>query len=103
MDEMCRLFGLVLPVSATMLRLKVAFGGTCGAGAGLLSMASGPDGSLAWGTLMAVCGLALIGIAGRILALVARRETGDRERSARPCAATETTLIQVLQRVKLVD
>jgi hypothetical protein len=43
MDELFQLLGLVLPDTATMLRLKVAFGGICGLGAGVLYMASGLD------------------------------------------------------------
>jgi hypothetical protein len=80
MDELFRLLGLALPDTATILRLKVAFGGMCGLGAGLLFMASGLDGSLAWGALMAACGLALIGIAVRGFAHAAGREAAERER-----------------------
>jgi hypothetical protein len=82
MDELFQLLGLALPDTATILRLKVAFGGLCGVGAGLLFMASGLEGSLAWGASMAACGLALIGIAARCLARGAGREAAERERSA---------------------
>jgi hypothetical protein len=82
MDELFRLLGLVLPDTPTMLRLKVAFGGLCGLGAGLLFLASGLDGSLAWGASMAACGLALIGIAARGLARGAGREAAEQEKSA---------------------
>lgn len=58
-DGLCRSCGAALPNTATILRLKVAFGGICGVGAGLLFMASGPDGSLAWGALMAACSIVL--------------------------------------------
>jgi hypothetical protein len=80
MDELFQLLGLALPDTGIMLRLKVAFGGMCGLGAGVLFMASGLDGSLIWGGLMAVCGLALLGIAARGLARSAWRETAERER-----------------------
>jgi hypothetical protein len=81
MDELFQLLGLALPDTPIIVRLKVAFGGVCGLGADLLFMASGLEGSRAWGALMAACGLALIGIAARGLARAARRDTADRERS----------------------
>jgi hypothetical protein len=80
MDDLFRLIGLMLPDTWEMLRLKVIFGGICGLGAGLLFMATGLDGSLAWGGLMAACGIALIGIASRSIAREARRASAGRER-----------------------
>jgi hypothetical protein len=82
MDELFQLLGLALPDTAMTLRLKVAFGGMCGVCAGVLFMASGLDGSLAWGSLMAACGLALIGIAARSFVRAAGQETSERERSS---------------------
>ena len=79
MDELFRLLGLALPDTPKVLWLKVAFGGICGLGAGLLFMASGLDGALARGAMMAACGLALIGIAARGFARAARRATAERE------------------------
>jgi hypothetical protein len=43
-DELFRLLGLALPDTPMIIRLKVAFGGICGLGAGLLFMASGLEG-----------------------------------------------------------
>ena len=80
MDELLRLIGLALPDTAAILRIKVAFGGFCGLGAGVLFMASGLDGSLAWGALMAVCGIVLIGVAVRSAVRVGER--GGRKSAA---------------------
>jgi hypothetical protein len=80
MDDLFRLIGLVLPDTGAMIRLKVVFGGICGLGAGLLFMASGLDGSLAWGGMMAACGIALIGIASLGATHAARRAATDQER-----------------------
>jgi hypothetical protein len=82
MDDLFRLIGLMLPDTDVMLRLKVVFGGICGLGAGLLFIASGLDGSLAWGGMMAACGIALIGMAYLSATRTARRAEAGRERPA---------------------
>src|SRR5262249_36304752 len=87
MDELLRLIGLALPDTATMLRLKIVFGGICGLGAGLLFMASGLDGSLVRGALMAACGIVLIGVALCGSARSSRRGAGEGEGPPCPRAA----------------
>jgi hypothetical protein len=79
MDDLFRLIGLMLPDTGVMLQLKVAFGGICGLGAGLLFMASGLDGSLVWGGMMAACGIALIGISALSATHAARRAPRDQQ------------------------
>jgi hypothetical protein len=80
MDDLFRLIGLVLPDTATMLRLKVVWGGICGLGAGVLFMTSGLDGSLAWGGMMAACGITLIGTASLSASRAARRAAAEQKR-----------------------
>ncbi len=80
MEELFRLLGLALPDTPKILWLKVAFGGFCGLGAGLLFMTSGLDGSLIRGAMIAACGLALIGFGARGFACAARRATTRRDR-----------------------
>jgi hypothetical protein len=89
MDDLFRLIGLVLPDTEAMLRLKVVFGGICGLGAGLLFMASGLDGSLAWGAMMAACGITLIGIAYLSAVRAARRGATDQEKRTGPRAPAD--------------
>jgi hypothetical protein len=82
MEEILRLLGHLLPNSGMMFRLKIVFGGICGLGAGLLFMASGLDGALAWGAMMAACDIALIAIALRDMTRAARRGPAKQDRPA---------------------
>jgi hypothetical protein len=66
------LLGLVLPDTATVFPLKIVFGGISGLGAGLLFITSGLEGALTWGTLMAACGITLIGLGSRSLTRAVR-------------------------------
>jgi hypothetical protein len=82
MDKLFELIGLALPDNATMLRLKVLVaGGIGGLSAGLLFMTSGLDGAILWGTAMAACGIALIGIPVRSFLREGRKREGERIRS----------------------
>jgi hypothetical protein len=78
MDQLFQLIGLALPDTNVILRLKVLFGGICGLGAGLLFMTSGLEGSALWGSLMAACGFAVIGITIRSHAREARKRVSER-------------------------
>jgi hypothetical protein len=49
MEMLFDLIGLALPDTPTMFRLKLAVGGICVLGAGLLFMLTGLGGSLIWG------------------------------------------------------
>jgi hypothetical protein len=79
MNELFELLGRALPDTPTILRLKVLVaGGIGGLAAGVLYMASGLDGSLIRGGLIAACGLALIAITIRSFARAASKgEWGD--------------------------
>jgi hypothetical protein len=78
MDELFRLIGLALPDTPTIFRLKVLFVGIGSLWVGLLFMASGIEGSVLWGGLIAACGFALIGITVGTHAREARKRAEER-------------------------
>ena len=78
MDELFRLIGLALPDTPTIFRLKVLFVGIGSLWVGLLFMASGIEGSVLWGGLIAACGFALIGITVRGHVSEGRKKAAER-------------------------